>query len=653
MSEVVTVNTTGGSPTLSLNDGGTATYVSGSGSNALTFSYTVLAGQNTPDLMVSAVNLNGATIGDGAGNAANLSLSGLPQGSPQVDTTLPTVSSVTSPAGDYNAGKALTLTLNLSEAVTVTGTPTLTLNDGGTATYIGGSGSSTLTFGYTVASGQNTAALAVTAVTGAITDLAGNALSTANLPEVFTGVIIDTTVPTVSSVVASGTGIAAGAGDLRTGSVVTLTINLTEAVTLAGGTPTLTLNDGGTATYTGGSGSSALTFSYTVAAGQNIADLAVTAVNSNSAIVTDGAGNVADLTGAVTNPAGTLQIDTTAPTVASVVTSGTGITAGVGDLNAGKIVTLTLNLSEAVTVAGGTPTLILNDGGSATYSGGSGTSALTFSYTVAAGQNTGDLTVAAVNLGAATIKDGAGNSANLTGAVTNPAGTLQIDTTAPASPIISSFSPDTGKVGDGITTATQLTLTGTAVANTTVEVFDASTQLGTATADGSGAWSFTTGTLAGGTQSFTAKAMDAAGNVSAASAALTVTISAQAKVSKVRNHYYVSTSKTDPILTYAGAPVVTDQTAGRRSARCRRQRGMRLSGRLTGADQYTVWNTDSNGNFVSDTLGVVSGTSYALESLETSFQQDLNGDGTIGLTTTVIEFGWIDQPDAGGRPNLS
>ena len=45
--------------------------------------------------------------------------------------------------------------------------------------------------------------------------------------------------------------------------------------------------------------------------------------------------------------------------------------------------TLTLNLSEAVTVAGGTPTLTLNDGGTATYTGGSGTSALTFSYTVA------------------------------------------------------------------------------------------------------------------------------------------------------------------------------------------------------------------------------------------------------------------------------
>ena len=81
-----------------------------------------------------------------------------------------------------------------------------------------------------------------------------------------------------------------------------------------------------------------------------------------------------------------LQIDTTAPAVSSVAATGTGITGGTGDLNAGHVVTLTVNLSEAVTVAGGTPTLTLNDGGTATYTGGSGTSALTFTYTVAAGQ---------------------------------------------------------------------------------------------------------------------------------------------------------------------------------------------------------------------------------------------------------------------------
>ena len=160
---MVTVNTSGGTPTLTLNDGGTATYSGGSGTNALTFSYTVGAGQNTPDLMVTAVNLDGATVQDGAGNAANLSLAGLTQGSPQIDTTAPTVTSVVATAGDYDTGKTVTLTLAMSEAVTVIGTPTLTLNDGGTATYSGGSGTSALTFSYTVGAGQNTSTLAATA----------------------------------------------------------------------------------------------------------------------------------------------------------------------------------------------------------------------------------------------------------------------------------------------------------------------------------------------------------------------------------------------------------------------------------------------------------------------------------------------------------
>jgi Ca2+-binding RTX toxin-like protein len=125
----------------------------------------------------------------------------------------------------------------------------------------------------------------------------------------------------------------------------------------------------------------------------------------------------------------TVTIDTTAATVSSVAASGSGITAGNGILAAGSVVTLTVSLSEAVTVAGGTPTLSLNNGGTATYSGGSGSSALTFSYTVAAGQNTSDLAITAVNLGSATVRDAAGNAANLAGAVGNPAGTLQIDTT--------------------------------------------------------------------------------------------------------------------------------------------------------------------------------------------------------------------------------
>jgi beta-glucanase (GH16 family) len=50
------------------------------------------------------------------------------------------------------------------------------------------------------------------------------------------------------------------------------------------------------------------------------------------------------------------------------------------------------------------------------------------------------------------------------------------------------------------------------------------------------------------------------------------------------------------------------------------------------ADQYTVWNTDGIGNFLSY-IGVVSGSDYALQSLEPTFHQDLNSDGLIGPST--------------------
>jgi large repetitive protein len=616
LSEAVTV--TGGTPTLTLNDGGAATYTGGSGTNALTFSYTVGAGQNTPDLMTTAVNLNGANITDGAGNAANLAgaVSNL-SGVLQIETTPPMVSSVvmsspyiTNGAGDLNVGKWATLTLNLSAAVTVAGgTPTLTLNDGGTATYSGGSGSSALTFTYTVGAGQNTAALAVSAInlnTASITDGAGNAINLLLGGLTQSGPQIDTTTPTVLSLVESPS-----SGDLDAGKTVTVTYNMSEAVTVAGGIPTLTFNDGGTATYTGGSGTTALTFSYTVGAGQNTVGLIVSGVNQNGATITDGAGNAAfmnapgytgpqidttapaapviandsvngnntvtlsgtaeanstlkvfdgstqlgttttsgggtwsyttgtltggsqalsatatDAAGNVSGASNTINVtiaQSTGPTVASVVASGTGVTSGAGDLNAGHVVTLTINLSEAVTVSGGTPTLTLNDGGTATYSGGSGTSALTFSYTVGAGQNTADLAVTAVNLNSASVTDSAGNAANLAAAVTNPAGTLQIDTTAPVAPTITAFSPDSGVVGDHITNVAALTLTGSAEANATVKVYDGATLLGSATANASGAWTYTTAVLSNGAHNLTATATDAAGNVSSASGAMAVTV---------------------------------------------------------------------------------------------------------------------------------
>ena len=98
------------------------------------------------------------------------------------------------------------------------------------------------------------------------------------------------------------------------------------------------------------------------------------------------------------------------------------------------------------------------------------------------------------------------------------------DTLAPAAPKITTFTPDTATVGDKITDAKQLTLSGTAEAGSTVRVFEGTTVVGTTRANASGAWSLTTAQLSDGTHVFTARATDAAGNTSSRSASLSVTV---------------------------------------------------------------------------------------------------------------------------------
>ena len=71
----VIVDTTLGSPTLAFSAAGTASFTGAAG-NVLTFTYTSEDGDNSADLDVSALSLNGAVIEDAAGNAASFSFSG-------------------------------------------------------------------------------------------------------------------------------------------------------------------------------------------------------------------------------------------------------------------------------------------------------------------------------------------------------------------------------------------------------------------------------------------------------------------------------------------------------------------------------------------------------------------------------------------------
>ena len=81
------------------------------------------------------------------------------------------------------------------------------------------------------------------------------------------------------------------------------------------------------------------------------------------------------------------------------------------------------------------------------------------------------------------------------------------------------------------------------------------------------------------------------------------------------------------------APFAAAQTAS----------GYEVAWAIPGADQYQVWLTDSSGNDLSIPF-VGSGSSAQLELYETSFNDDLNGDGTIGVPAS--------GPTNGGGPPL-
>jgi hypothetical protein len=109
--------------------------------------------------------------------------------------------------------------------------------------------------------------------------------------------------------------------------------------------------------------------------------------------------------------------------------------------------------------------------------------------------------------------------------------------TGPGAPKIVSFSPDSGVVGDGITNASKVTLAGSGDANTTVKVFDGSTQVGTATVNSNGQWTLTTSALSDGAHHLTATETDSSGHIGAASAALSVTVDTHAPAAPTIGDY--------------------------------------------------------------------------------------------------------------------
>ncbi len=353
-------------------------------------------------------------------------------------------------------------------------------------------------------------------ITAVASDLAGNTVTSAAK-----AIKIESTAPTVTGVNSTASGVQ------TVGDTVTISVVFSEKVNVdvATGVPTLTLETGATdrkAIYTGGTGTTTLTFSYAVQTGDTSTDLNYVATSSlalNGATIESVSGVNAVLTlpalAAATSLAGSeaIVIDTAAPAVPVI----TGLVA-TSDSGSSSTDRVTSDTTPAITGTAD-PGVIVEVYDSATKLGQVTANATTGAWTYTP--------VAALTATVHTITAKAVDTAGNSSAPSSPK-IVTIDATAPAKPVVTGLTAatDTGtSTTDAITKNTKPTIVGTAEAGAAIKILDGATQIGTATADSSGDWSFTpTTALTAAAHTITATATDLAGSTSLASTAKTVTV---------------------------------------------------------------------------------------------------------------------------------
>ena len=117
----------------------------------------------------------------------------------------------------------------------------------------------------------------------------------------------------------------------------------------------------------------------------------------------------------------------------------------------------------------------------------------------------------------------------------------------------------------------------------------------------------------------------------------------------IADTYFMYVGGVGPQLKYGGAPV-SDGEFGNIApiGAIQTSSGYEVAWKIPGTSQFTFWTTDSNGNYESNISGLVSGTSSTVETLETTFHQDLNGDGVIGVPSSVSAGAGVTTVNAGG-----
>jgi serralysin len=532
------------------------------GSTTFHLSGVLLTGSGT--LMARVANSNGVP------NVA-LSRTYVLDITPPTETvTIAAMTADTGIAGDFitsdgSAGRTVSGTLS---AVLVTDESLRVSTDGG-ATWLAPTVSGT-TWSVTDPA-SHTASWTIEAQ---VVDLAGNLG-----PLATRAVTLDTMAPAAPSVPDLAT--ASDSGTSSTDNITKVTTPTFTGTAAAGAT--VTLYDGSTKL---GSAVATATGSWSI-----VASALANGSHAISATATDAAANTSAASVALT-----VVIDTVAPAAPSVPDLATASDSGTSSTD--NITKVTTPTFAGTAEAGATVTLY--DGSTKV---GTGVASATGSWSIV---------TSALASGTHSIKTTATDVAGNTG-VASAALAVTIDTTPPAAPSqpdLATASDSGTSNTDNITNVATPVFSGTAVAGSTVTLFDGTNTIGSAVATATGAWSITAATLADGVHSITAKAADPAGNLSAASTALSVTIDRTAPAAPALTGGSTSTltgtgEVSDTVTILNGTSTAGTTTVGSNGA----WSWQFLSG--TTARTFTAVQTDKAGNKSAASGLAVTGTSGA------------------------------------------
>ncbi|KAG3141910.1 hypothetical protein PI126_g15285 [Phytophthora idaei] len=438
-SALVTVDTTKGTPTLQMDVGSynrQAVYKSGSGSQSLLFSYIVSLGDTAPNGVNyrsrSALVLNGATIRRASNSPtldAYLMLPDPPSLSPQiiVDRALSSVTTIKKLSADvvtgtYGTKQVITLSLTFSDEVALSGImpPALKINTGTVVPYASGSSTRTLVFLHIVKNGEATPGLdkfddnAVICTAPNCQIINYNAqsadLSLTGISLEPENIVIDTSAPQIVSVYAVTTAPTVNGGSFVVGDVIEIVIKMDLEVFIEPPpsaypekAPVLLLNTvkGGKPVLCQGyayNDRHLLLFKYTVEPGDVATDLMH--IDQSALTLNSGQSSIKRFSTTPTTNA-VLTLPVPQPLGASLNVNGNKVPAVLSvssptanDLyRCGDQIALTVSFSQHVVVKGA-PFLWLDMGAvprKALYNTGSGTTVLTFIYTVQEGDYSVDM----------------------------------------------------------------------------------------------------------------------------------------------------------------------------------------------------------------------------------------------------------------------